>query len=254
MSKPQAQTGSTARSIMLDAIILCGGRGSRLASIIADVPKPLAPVAEKPFLDYLLHLLAQSGVVRSATLAVHHLAERIVSYYAEHTAPLPLRFVREQTPLGTGGAIMNCLSAVEGPTFLCLNGDSLCGGDLAALIETHRTAAAGISVALIEMADTSRYGRVVCDASGRVTEFAEKAPSLGPGCINAGIYVIERAALGPWNGEALSMERDILPRLVRAGCVRGIRLSGPSIDIGLPETYAAAAGFVRRLGIGEGVI
>src|ERR1043165_1368622 len=177
MSKPQAQTGSTARSIMLDAIILCGGRGSRLASIIADVPKPLAPVAEKPVLDYLLHLLAQSGGVRSATLAVHHLAERIVSYYAEHTAPLPLRFVREQTPLGTGGAIMNCLSAVEGPTFLCLNGDSLCGGDLAALIETHRTAAAGISVALIEMADTSRYGRVGCESGGGGADGAAwKAP------------------------------------------------------------------------------
>src|SRR5881394_2982075 len=241
-------------AIMLDAIILCGGQGTRLASVVADVPKPLAPVSDKPFLDYLLVLLSRAGVVRSATLAVHHLADRIVSYYADHTAPLPLRIVREQMPLGTGGAIMNCLAAVDGPTFLCFNGDSLCGGNLAALVEAHRATDLGITLGLVEMADTSRYGRVICDAAGRVTEFAEKAPSLGPGWINAGVYVIDRDALGPWNGDALSMERDILPRLVREGRVRGARMAGPFIDIGLPETYAAAADFVRQLGVGEGVV
>ena len=80
--------------------------------------------------------------------------------------------------------------------------------------------------------------------------FAEKAASTGPGLINAGIYVIDRDVLEPWNGEALSMERDILPKAVRKGLVRGVRLSGPFIDIGLPETYAAAADFVRHLEAG----
>ena len=123
-----------------------------------------------------------------------------------------------------------------------------------ALVEAHRASAPGVTLGLVETPDTSRYGRVICDAAGRVTEFAEKAPSLGPGCINAGVYVIDRQALGSWSGEALSMERDILPRLVGEGRVQGIRMSGPFIDIGLPETYAAAADFVRRLGVGEGVV
>src|SRR2546421_11574002 len=94
-------------AVMLDVIILCGGQGTRLASVVTDVPKPLAPVSEKPFLDHLLAFLFQSGVVRSATLAVHHLADRIISYYSDHTAPFPLHIVKEDKPLGTGGAIMN---------------------------------------------------------------------------------------------------------------------------------------------------
>jgi len=232
---------------MLDAIILCGGQGTRLASIVADVPKPLAPVSEKPFLDYLLAFLSHSGAVRSATLAVHHLADRIVSYYADHAAALPLRIVNEHKPLGTGGAIMNCLGAVDGPAFFCFNGDSICGGDLGALVAAHHASAPGVTLGLVELADTSRYGRAICDAAGRIVEFAEKAPSQGSGLINAGVYVIDRQALAPWDGAALSMERDMLPRLVRDGRVRGVRMSGPFIDIGLPETYAAAADFVRRL-------
>src|SRR5262245_46791939 len=188
---------------MLDAIILCGGLGTRLARVVADVPKPLAPVSEKPFLDYLLELLARSGVVRSATLAVHHLADRIVDHYADHPAPFPLRIVKETKPLGTGGAIMNCLGSVEGQIFLCLNGDSICGGDLAALVAAHRSSGPGLTLGLVEVPDTSRYGRAICDASGRIVEFAEKAALTGAGLINAGIYVIDRAVLEPWNGEAL---------------------------------------------------
>jgi NDP-sugar pyrophosphorylase family protein len=234
-------------AMMLEAIILCGGRGTRLASVVTDVPKPLAPVLGRPFLDYLLGFLRNSGVVRSVTLAVHHFADQIVSHYATHPAPLPLRIVTEPSLLGTGGAIMNSLGSVEGPSFLCFNGDSLCGGDLAALIETHRVLAPGVTLGLVELPDTSRYGRAVCDEGGRILEFSEKAPSLGPGLINAGVYVIDRDVLGPWNGGVLSMERDILPRLVRSGHVRGVRMSGPFIDIGLPETYAAAADFVRAL-------
>jgi NDP-sugar pyrophosphorylase family protein len=236
---------------MLDAIILCGGQGTRLAPVISDVPKPLAPVLGRPFLDHLLAMLSGSGVVRSVTLAVHHMADQVIAYYADHAAPLPLRIVSEEIPLGTGGAIMNCLDAVDGPRFLCLNGDSLCGGSLSALIAAHQTFAAGITLGLAQVPDTSRYGRAIADESGRIALFSEKSASLGPGLINAGIYVIDREVLDPWNGENLSLERDILPSLVHRGRVHGVRLSGPFIDIGLPETYAAAADFVRRLNIGQ---
>jgi D-glycero-alpha-D-manno-heptose 1-phosphate guanylyltransferase len=237
---------------MLDAIILCGGRGTRLASVISNVPKPLAPVLEQPFLDHLLALLVRSKVARSATLAIHHLADQIIAYYAGHAAPLPLRFVTEDRPLGTGGAMMNCLAAVEGPTFLCLNGDSVCGGDLAALLAAHRRAGPGITLGLVQVPDTSRYGRAMTDQDGRILAFHEKAASLGAGLINAGIYVIDRAVLEPWDGEPLSLERDVLPGLVARECVRGHTLSGPFIDIGLPETYAAVPDFISRLRDGPG--
>jgi len=232
---------------MLDAMILCGGQGTRLASVVSDVPKPLAPVLGRPFLDHLLALLCESGVVRSVTLAVHYRADRIAAYYADHPPPLPLRMVRETTPLGTGGAVMNCLGAVDGPRFLCLNGDSLCGGNLAALATARRAAGPAMTLGLVQVPDTSRYGRSIVDDDGRIVDFSEKAASHGPGLVNAGIYAIDREALGAWNGEVLSMERDILPRLVRERRLHGVTLSGPFIDIGLPETYAAAADFVRRL-------
>jgi NDP-sugar pyrophosphorylase family protein len=231
----------------VDAIILCGGQGTRLAPAIGDIPKPLAPVLGRPFLDHLLAVLDNAGVARSATLAIHYLADRIEAYYDAHRAPLTLHLVREKSPLGTGGAIMNCLDVVQGPRFLCFNGDSLCGGNLMALLAAHEISAPGITLGLVQVADTSRYGRVVTDQTGRIVEFSEKSSVPGSGLINAGIYVIDREVLEPWDGRALSMERDILPRLVRAEKVRGFVLSGPFIDIGLPETYAAASEFISRM-------
>lgn len=232
---------------MLDALILCGGRGTRLAGVLSDVPKPLAPVAGRPFLDYQLALLAASGMVRSATLAIHHLAHQFLDHYAAHQAPLPLRFVREETPLGTGGALLNALAGIESATVLCLNGDTLLGGDIASLIAAHRAFGPGLTMGLVEMRDTSRYGRVTLDGTGRVLSFSEKAPGSGAGLINAGIYVIDRSVLDPYNGEVLSMEANILPSLVDRGLVHGFLLPGPFIDIGLPETYAAAGDLLSSL-------
>ncbi|MEA2936268.1 MAG: hypothetical protein QOD74_2914 [Variibacter sp.] len=230
---------------MLDAIILCGGRGSRLSSVVSDVPKPLAPVLGRPFLDHLLAFIAQSGAVEGAVLAIHHLSDRIVSYYETHPAPLPLQFVREPKPLGTGGALFNSMAATQSRTLFCFNGDSLCGGDLTALAEAHRSFGPGFTLGLTHVPDTSRYGSVICDPSDRVLRFSEKSASHGPGLINAGVYVIDREVLGPWNGETLSLETEVLPRLVEAGAVRGVAMAGPFLDIGLPESYAAAEDFIR---------
>ena len=159
---------------MLDAIILCGGRGSRLSSVVSDVPKPLAPVLGRPFLDHLLSFIAQSGAVEGAVLAIHHLSDRIVSYYETHPAPLPLQFVREPKPLGTGGALFHSMAAAQGRTLFCFNGDSLCGGDLTALVEAHRSFGPGFTLGLTHVSDTSRYGSVDMRAIGAGSEIFRK--------------------------------------------------------------------------------
>ena len=230
----------------MDAIVLCGGYGTRLAQVVADVPKPLAPVLGRPFLDYIITHLARSGIVDSVTLAVHYRAEKIIEHYRASPPPLPVRFVREATPLGTGGAVLNALASVAGDTVLCLNGDTLALGDLPGLVAAHRAWGAGVTLGLVEVDDSARYGRVDVDDAGRVRSFREKSASSGGGLVNAGLFVVDRAALGEWDGAPVSMETVLLPRLAEHGRLFGFPLSGPFIDIGVPETYAAAAEFVSR--------
>jgi NDP-sugar pyrophosphorylase family protein len=229
---------------MLDAVVLCGGRGTRLASVVADIPKPLVPVQGRPFLDHLLAILAASGQVRSVKLAIYHFAEQFFTHYASYKPVLPVQLVREPKPLGTGGALLNALTAVEGGTAFCFNGDSLVGGSLERLYAAHRDFGPGVTIGAVQVPDASRYGSIVCDDDGRVQAFREKSASKDAGLINAGVYVLDKEVFGPYNGGVLSIETDILPRLAKEGRLRAVRLEGPFIDIGIPETYAAAADFL----------
>jgi D-glycero-alpha-D-manno-heptose 1-phosphate guanylyltransferase len=231
-------------SSKLDAIILAGGKGTRLASVVSTVPKPLALVAGRPFLDHLLGQLACSGIIDRAVLALGHLAEKVIAHYKAHPAPLPLEAVTEETPLGTGGALIRALSHVSSTTLLVCNGDSIAKLDLMAMLAHHRATGGMVTLAVLPMADCARYGTVTLSGN-RVTEFVEKQP--GHGLINTGIYLIERSAFDDFLPGPLSLERDILPGLVDHGLVVGFNCGAvPFIDIGLPETYAGAAEFLNR--------
>jgi NDP-sugar pyrophosphorylase family protein len=231
----------------LEAIVLCGGRGTRLAAVLQDVPKPLAPVLGRPFLDYVIAALSAGHVVSRVIVTIHHLADQFIEYYENHPPPLPIKFVREPSPLNTGGAIYNALPSTAGESVFCLNGDTLVGGDLSALLHSHRQHSPGVTIGLVRVPDTSRFGHVDLSHDGHVLAFTEKGSSDGEGLINAGIYVIDRAALGHWSGAPVSFETEILPSLAAAGRLYGLLLSGPFIDIGVPETYAEAEAFVRNI-------
>lgn len=229
---------------MLDAIILCGGRGTRLAPVIHDIPKPLAPVAGRPFLDYLLIQLAASGIVREVVLALGHLADRIVDHYQSHPPVIPLRFIRESQSLDTGGALINAMTATSSDPILAMNGDSFVGLDLAAQLSHHRNHRAEATVALIDVEDSGRYGRAELKGR-RLVGFHEKQQNAGPGLVNAGVYILARSALAR-SLERCSFERDLLPDLILRGAVETMIACGPFTDIGLPETYAAAPAFINR--------
>jgi len=232
---------------MMDAIVLCGGRGSRLASVVSDLPKPLAPVADRPFLDYVLDYLRRSGRVSRVILATGYLAEQINTHFGNEYAGMPLVYSQEDKPLGTGGAILLAMRrfSIDSP-FLILNGDSFVDVDLAALERSIVNTHFSFAMSLFRVADTARFGTVVCDEE-RVTRFGEKTGGTEPGLINAGVYIVRPQAFADWSqiGGMLSLEQVILPALVGRGAVTGVESGTRFIDIGIPATYAAAEDFFR---------
>jgi NDP-sugar pyrophosphorylase family protein len=223
----------------ISVVILAGGMGTRLRSVVADRPKVLAQVAGRPFLAHLLDQLAAAGV-RSALLCTGYRAEAVVEQFGATYRSLALTYSQETVPLGTGGALGHARPHLHSDPVLVLNGDSYCAADLAAFLDWHYRSQAQASLLLTEVADTSRYGRVEVDGAGSVLGFAEKAVGSGPGWINAGVYLLSQPFLEALpEGRPLSLEREVFPSWVGRG-LTAYRSPGWFIDIGTPESYARA--------------
>jgi len=221
-----------------EAVILAGGLGTRLRGLVPDVPKPMAPVAGRPFLEYLLGRLAAAGVER-AVLSVGHKAEVIVGHFGGRFRGVTLDYAHEAEPLGTGGATARALARCHHSPVLVLNGDSfldLPWADLAAAWRAHQLPV----IVGRAVDDCTRYGRLVSH-DGRVVAFAEKDGAGGPGVINAGAYLLPRDFLAarPESGP-YSLERDVLAPAVERHPVRLLVATGYFIDIGVPDDYLRA--------------
>jgi NDP-sugar pyrophosphorylase family protein len=202
----------------------------------------LAQVHGRPFLAYLLDQLAVAGI-RSAVLCTGHQGEQVQSAFGDRYGGLRLDYSREPAPLGTGGALRLALPLLGSDPLLVLNGDSFCDFDLDDFLHFHRAAGAAGSMILTRVNDTRRYGRAVVQADGAVSGFVEKAEASGPGCINAGTYLLsQRMLLSIPGGGPCSLEREILPGWAGRG-LYGYRCNGAFLDIGTPESYAASARF-----------
>lgn len=219
-------------------IVLAGGLGTRLRSAVPDLPKCLAPVGERSFLDVLLAQLAAQGV-RHAVLSLGYMADAVQRWLADHPpSGLQLDFVLEDRPLGTGGAMLKALTDLGLDDALVVNGDTFLDASLASML-TPLDQANGelVRMALVHMADRARYGGVAVAADGQVLEFLEKG-RVDAGLINAGTYRVARAAFDGFRaGEAFSFETEVLPRLLEASKLRGVALAGSLIDIGIPDDY-----------------
>lgn len=233
-------------AMLESAFVLCGGLGTRLRDAVADVPKVLAPVAGRPFLDLLVDVLAAAGV-RRIVLLTGYLSELVEQHVARvlqarHPA-VTFEISAEPAPLGTGGAVRNAARFVDGP-FLLVNGDTHIELDLAALVSAHR-ADALVTIAVVHVRDAERFGTLDIDAAGRVRTFAEKGFS-GPGLVNAGVYVVEPRLLAAIpEGVAVSLERTTLPALVDAGePVHAAILVGSFTDIGTVESWSTLSSTV----------
>lgn len=225
---------------MDEAIVLCGGLGSRLRSVVSDRPKPMAPIGGRPFLEYLLEFLRLQGV-RRVILAVGYKREMISDHFGARWDGLDIDYAVETEPLGTGGGTRLAVERLQTDTALLLNGDSFLARPVAPLEQA--LTGADLVLTVRSEPDTGRFG--VCEVeAGRVTGFGPGAPGQ-PGLINAGVYALRRNLFDGFAlPAAFSLEQDFLSPFVGRLRVGAVVSNEPFIDIGLPESYALAQDFV----------
>jgi D-glycero-alpha-D-manno-heptose 1-phosphate guanylyltransferase len=216
-------------------IVLAGGLGTRLRSVVSDRPKCLAPVGDRTFLALQLEMLAARGIDRFV-LSIGHMAPMVQRAIVPLQSQLRIDAVTEPEPLGTGGAILYAMHHANISECMVTNGDTWLEADFSALLaplDAHEK----LRMGCIVVADRSRYGGVAFEGSGLVAGFLPKGAE-GSGPINAGFYRVRRNAFnGRSVGARFSLELDVLPGLVAAGAVRATPLDGTFIDIGVPDDY-----------------
>lgn len=225
----------------MEAIILAGGMGDRLRKVIADRPKPMAPIGGKPFLYYLVSYLGQYNIER-IILSVGYKYEIIQAYFGNRFANLIIDYAVEDEPLGTGGAIRRALDQVSGKTVLILNGDTFFAVNFNELAEEHAVSGAMLAMALKPFdnrAGVHRYGNVETDGP-RIIGFTEKKPGFS-GYINTGIYIINTQDFIQLNlSGKFSFEKDFLEKYVSRLHFHACLANAYFIDIGVPEDYYIA--------------
>jgi D-glycero-alpha-D-manno-heptose 1-phosphate guanylyltransferase len=222
----------------MEAVILAGGAGVRLREVVRDLPKPMAPVGDRPFLGYLIDQLVHWDI-RDIVLATGYKSEAVEAHFGDGSSyGAKIRYSVEARPMGTGGALRDALRMVRGDHFFLLNGDSFLDADLAELAEYHRGHGGVGTIALVERPDTSRYGRVSLDGQGRILSMREKGIG-GPGPINGGVHVWDRGISERIGPGTVSLENDVVPGLLPLG-VFGKIVHGYFVDIGIPEDYETA--------------
>ncbi|MGW0181576.1 sugar phosphate nucleotidyltransferase [Nocardia sp. NPDC003345] len=233
-----------------DAVILVGGKGTRLRPLTLSAPKPMLPTAGVPFLTHLLARIAAAGI-EHVVLGTSYKAEVFEDHFGDGAEfGLSIDYVTETEPLGTGGGIRNVLPKLTADNVMVFNGDVLGGTDLRAILETHETTEADVTLHLVRVSDPRAFGCVPTDTDGRVTAFLEKTQDPPTDQINAGCYVFRREYIEKIPaGRAVSVEREVFPTLL----TEGARLQGHVDasywrDMGTPEDFVrGSADLVRGI-------
>ena len=223
------------------AIILAGGFGTRLQTVVNDVPKPMAPVNGQPFLNYQLRYLKHYGI-KKIILSTGYLADAIHSYYGNEWEGLAILYSHEDTPLGTGGGIRLAMEKSTEETNLVLNGDSFFDVDLIEFYKLHSKNNSGISLALRKVANAERYGTIEKDGDNRIISFKEKSGIAKEGIINGGVYILGKKTYFSSNPTTtnFSIEKDFFEKKINELNIFGFENEGYFIDIGIPEDYTKA--------------
>lgn len=226
----------------IDVVILAGGLGTRIQPVLGDVPKLLAPINERTYLDYLLDWLEGFGV-RRVIFSLGHQADAIVAYLAAHPRrDLSVETVIEASPQGTAGALRLVRPHIKSDVAVVMNGDTWIAADLPRFVSAHRTSGAAVSILSVTVDEAGRYGRIDVDEDGHILAFHEKQPDAGAGRINAGVYAFSKQA---WeslaSSEGTSLERDYFQTRPRSTLASHDAGKVAFIDIGTPESLRHAA-------------
>lgn len=231
----------------IPAVLLVGGIGKRLQSVLPSTPKPLARVGEAPFLQLLVRQLRSQGI-RRLVMCTGHLADQVESEFGDgHKWDVAIDYSKESRPLGTAGAVKFAEhDLTQASDFLVMNGDSFLELDFGELIRFHREHGGLISMAVRRVADAARYGTVQLGANNRVVGFREKMGASVSDIVNGGVYVFKSAILKHIPEGPASLEKDVFPRLLEQG-IYALEQQGMFIDIGTPEDYARAQTLCQSL-------
>lgn len=231
----------------MECIILAGGFGTRLRSVVSDVPKPMAPIGERPFLELLMDYLIDYGCSHFV-LSTGYMHEKISHHFGKTYRNVPVSYAVEKEPLGTGGGIRNAMQYCQEDNIVVLNGDTLFQidyDDLQRFFHAHPTR---LAVVLRQVDDTSRYGSVSTDCCDRIVRFTEKSAAGGVGTINGGIYMMDRTLLDSYTvGTPFSFEKDIMQRQFREEAFYAYISGAYFIDIGIPEDYQKLVREAKKL-------
>lgn len=227
----------------MEAVILAGGQGTRLRSVVPDLPKPMAPVGGRPFLEHQMDYWIAQGV-RRFVLSVGYKHDVIRSHFGSRYNGAEVDYAVEETSLGTGGGLLLALERVTNATrVLVLNGDTYFAVQLAAMRDFHEARGASMTMALRVEAENTRYGGVAVNEVGCVLGFTPKPQAPSRALINGGVYLINPAALDEVAArpqKSVSLEEEIIPHLLHRGGAFGFEAQGQFIDIGIPEDYFRA--------------
>lgn len=217
----------------MEAIVLAGGLGTRLKNKVQGVPKPMASVGGRPFLEILLNQLGRSGCTR-VILSIGHLHNVIENHFGTAWRGIGIGYSIENAPLGTGGAIRASLTHAREENVLILNGDTYLHADYAGMMGFHANQSEQMTIAVTQQPEVARYGGVILD-DDRIAGFEEKGRT-GPGWINAGAYVLSRhIAWPPSLPERFSFESDFLAPEIGRLRPAAFKVDGFFLDIGVPE-------------------
>lgn len=223
---------------MIEAVILAGGKGSRLWPVVKDIPKPMAEVSGKPFIEYLIRYLRVQGIER-IVISLGYLGDNIRGYFGTGDRwGVKISYSFEQDFLGTGGALKQAVSFIKGDTFLALNGDSFLGMDISSFYSFHMCNNATVSLGLARVNDAGRYGIVEINKCGQIIKFVEKDRGTlnSLGLVNGGVYLLSRKVFSGIKEDVFSLEKDLFPDFINRG-LYGMIADRYFIDIGVPDDY-----------------
>lgn len=227
--------------MLKEAIILAGGFGTRLQTVVNDVPKPMAPINNIPFLNYVFDYLKHYQI-QHVVLSTGYLADKILDYYKDEFNGIKISYAKEETPLGTGGGIRLAMSKCTTQDILVLNGDSFFDVDINMHYSNHVLKQADCTLALRKVDNAARYGTIQLGASNVIDAFKEKDSIERGGLINGGVYILNRETyLSKTEADsAFSIEKDFYEKRIKELDIFGFEYNGYFIDIGIPEDYKKA--------------
>ena len=234
----------------VDAVVLVGGKGTRLRPLTLALPKPMLPTAGLPFLTHLLSRIAEAGIDHVILGTSYQPGTFEAEFGDGSKLGLQIDYVTEEQPLGTGGGIANVAPMLRNDTVMVFNGDVLSGVDLGAMLNAHHERNADVTLHLVRVSDPRAFGSVPTDADGNVLAFLEKTEDPPTDQINAGCYIFKRGIVDRIpGGRNVSVEREVFPALLAAGAkVCGFVDSGYWRDMGTPEDFVhGSADLVRGI-------